>query len=267
MRHSIPSGFIACLLASMAPTVRAQEPPAMPSWLAVYPGAAAQTRESAVLVESTYTAAARPHEVVDHYRQLFQSVGVPFRPVAMGYGFMIRAATDACELSIQIRNQNTASAVRVTCAALNGRRSTSSVLDQAEKSHEKAVQSMEKYDQPVYPQPKVPGPAPAWPPWLVHLQGAHLKIQTGAIGQIGYLKSTFTSELPLATIQSFYADLLGANGYRVAPKSNTVLNSRRAWVEGDVYPDGRPGPRVVIRVDITAVNGGSSVELRVTGFR
>jgi hypothetical protein len=248
----------------MAGSLHAQNTPVMPSWLTVFPGAVEQPRQSTVLVESSYTAAARPHEVVDHYRRLFQAAHLPFRPAAMGYGFMIRASTDSCELSIQIRNQNTATQVRVTCAAIVGSRTNSSVTAQAEAAREQGVHSMEKYDQPVYPQPKKRATAQAWPAWLVHIQGTRLAIQQGGAG---VLRSVYATSYPIATVQSFYADLLNANGYTVSSNGGASLpRMQRIWVEGAAYPDGRPGRRVVIRVEATAVSTGSSVQLRVIEF-
>src|SRR5437016_4923262 len=60
-RHTIsgllaPVLFLACTAGPGF--LRAQTTPVMPSWLAPFPGASEQTRQTAVMVESTYTAAA-----------------------------------------------------------------------------------------------------------------------------------------------------------------------------------------------------------------
>ncbi len=242
----------------------AADGPEIPSWLAPYPGAEPVSRQSAVLAESEYTAKAQPGQVVDHYRRLFAAAGVPFRPDPMGYGFLIRASAESCDVTIRIRNQNGTSAVRVTCARSFARNSTAT--DQKRQDNERrAVDSMEKYDQPVYPKPKPRVPAPSWPAWLVHPEGRPLQIlQIGDPAIAGYLKSSFTTPLDKTALQSFYANLLRANGYEISAQSSTSLaRLTRAWVEGARYPQGRPGPRVVIRAEIVAAAGSSSVELRV----
>jgi hypothetical protein len=238
----------------------------MPSWLTPFLGAEVQTRNGGILLQSTYTAAAKPREVVDHYRKLFASAGLPFRPDAMGYGFMIRGMAEECDLTITIRNQGESSAVRITCAGITPeqRERTNRVQKDAEDFSQRSLQAMEKYDRPVYPQPKAPRPAPSWPPWLVHVQGTRLQIQIVPLGEMCYLKSVYTSRLARTDILSFYADLLTANGYQV--RSQNASFPSRAWLEADCYPDGRPGRGMVIRAELKPAGGATSVELRVTEF-
>ena len=257
--------FLACIALPQPP--RAQRTPVMPSWLLPFPGASEQTRQSSVLVESTYAAAAKPREVVDHYRRLFASAGLPFRPDPLGYGFMIQAAADACNLTITIRNRNETSAVRVVCAAKMAQPDRANRERDAETDR-KVAQAMEKYDQPVYPQSKPHRPPPSWPDWLVHIQGGRLQIQTAPVqGGASYLKSAYTSGLGRAALQSFYANMLAANGYKVDSQSLASLPKNfRAFVEGSAYPDGRPGRRTVIRVALTPADNAITVELRVMAF-
>ena len=177
---------------------------------------------------------------------------------------MIRADTDECNLTIEIRNRNDSCAVRVTCAAVMGQRATG-VVEHADR---KRLQSMEKYDQPVYPRPKSMRPHGSWPPWLVHIQGSRLRIEdaTGPVGP-AYLKTTYATSLDRPAIQSFYEDLLTANGYTVDSRSlGSLPVSRRVWLQGSGYPDGRPGRRCVIRIELTPAGKGTSVELRVIEF-
>src|SRR5437899_1647602 len=96
MRRKQPILLLACLAARAL--LCAQDAPSMPSWLTVYPGADEQTRRLGPLVESNYTVAAPPRDVLSHFRQLFAAAGLPFQPGAGGNGFMIRAAPQECDL-------------------------------------------------------------------------------------------------------------------------------------------------------------------------
>ena len=93
----------------------------MPSWLTAYPGVDERTRQMGPLVESSYTAAAPPRDVLSHFRQLFASAGLPFQPSAAGNGFMISAAPPECDLFIRIRRMDTGTTVQVTCTNGPGR--------------------------------------------------------------------------------------------------------------------------------------------------
>ena len=84
----------------------------MPVWLAVFPGAEAQTRTFAAFVQSTYTVAARPDAVVQHYRILFEAQGLDFRPNSDGIGVAIRGAATECDLLITIRSQSAGAVVQ-----------------------------------------------------------------------------------------------------------------------------------------------------------
>ncbi len=266
-RHFRPSLAALLVLACMAwpHSVHAQSAPAIPSWLLPISGAAATTRQSSVLTESDYTAAAPPHEVISYYRQLFAAARLPFRPDPMGYGFLIRAATDGCDLTIRIRNQGETSAVHVTCVALrNPAGNRAGPADAASRSRDLA---MEKFDQPVYPQPKSPRPPLSWPSWLVDVQGGRLGVRRVAeAGGASSLQADYVAGGSRTEIQSFYADLLNANGYPVFSQSPASFRTgSRAWVEGAAHPDGQPGRRIVIRIEITPVQENARVELRVRG--
>ena len=248
------AALVACLAA--AAPLCAQDAPAIPYWLTPYPGANPETRQNRILAESSYTAAARPRDVLDHYRGLFATAGLPFRPSAMGYGFLIRAEADACDLTIRVRNQNETTAVQVTCTAPTGRDST--VRKQAEDAGRESIQTMENYDRPVYPAPKAPGPAPAWPAWLARVEGGRPAFQSVGAGAAGYLKSVYLSRLDLAAIRSFYTDLLRANGCEVsAPGAGTL--------EGTACTGAKGRRGLAVRVVLTTAGRVTRVELRVDG--
>jgi hypothetical protein len=249
----------------------AQNTPSMPTWLSPYPGADEQTRRLGPLVESSYTAAAPPRDVLSHFRQLFAAAGMPFQPSAAGNGFMIRASPPECDLFIRIRRMEAGTAVQVTCSAGTGRDQAQRTLAQAGESHHDRINSMEKYDRPVYPQPKRPVPPMpplAWPPWLLRIDGERLDVQKGIDGvMMHYLKSSFLCALPRNDIQTYYADLLNSNGYPVSLRSlASTPKDRKAWVEGAQYLEGRAGRRFVIRIDLTPADDLVTVELRMTAY-
>ncbi len=253
-----------------AALLRAQTEPRMPSWLSPYPGASEQTRALGPVTESNYTAAAAPREVLAHYRQLFQAAGQRFQPTAGGQGFMIRGATEDCDLFIRIRRTDSGSAVQITCSVgPDGPGYTQRVLDKAEADSRRREQSMAKYDQPVYPTPQKALAVPVWPSWLVRTDGAALNPAKGA-DPFGYryLSASFIGGDSRNDIQSFYAALFKANGYEVYMQSlAAVPANRKAFVEARRYTSGDAGPKMVIRIELTPVEQGVSVDLRMTSRR
>ena len=269
------------LLASLlfAQSALAQAPPGLPAWLVPYPGASADRRASAVLVESAYRTPAAPSDVVAHYEKLFAATGLPFHPSLDGIGTVLRAAPPECDLLIQIRGQEAGSLVRVSCSvktpeltesrprpAARIQQDSQNVRDARWEAGRQGNQRMEKFDRPVYPSAKPPLPPLAWPDWLVSCDGAPLQIGKGVDQfKLSYLKTTFTSMQDRATIQAFYAGLLNANGYAVEFQSSRITPAgARVQVQGTYYPGEKPGPRLTIRAEITPVDVTQQVELRIT---
>ena len=62
-------------------------PSVMPAWLVPYPGVSAENRRTGNSVESSYTVAVAPHDVLAHFRRLFaiRRPAVSARP--HGFGF------------------------------------------------------------------------------------------------------------------------------------------------------------------------------------
>jgi hypothetical protein len=95
----------------------AQPAVSLPAWLESYPGAQPAVHSTDSLVESSYTVAAQPEQIIAHYRQLFEGAGLPYQPNPDGLGTSIRAATPECDLLIQIRTREEGVHVAVNCAA------------------------------------------------------------------------------------------------------------------------------------------------------
>src|ERR1051326_1473042 len=89
----------------------------IPGWLVPYPGAAPQTRTFEAYTESSYITSAPAAAVLDHYRKLFESAGLPFVANSDGIGSNVRAAAPDCDLLLSVRPAQTGSLVRVNCAA------------------------------------------------------------------------------------------------------------------------------------------------------
>lgn len=244
-------------IASAAAQFVTPVPAVMPAWLVPYPGAAADNKQALNTSVSTYTVSAPAHDVVSHFRTLFASAGLPFRPDAMGFGFEIRVAAPECDLDISIRRWDPGTKVKVTCSprlAVNAR-------IEAQQAQEKAARAkddpMKKFDAPVYPQKKSPQPALTWPAWLVRVDGAKLPVERLS----GQLKASFTCQPPRENIQAFYASLLESHGYRVTQGLAAVPAQFGSWVLGRASPDGQLGRNAVIRVEIKPAGGNFTVQL------
>jgi hypothetical protein len=270
---------------------------AMPAWLKPYPGAAVSPQiSSPALIETTYTASAKPNEVVAHYGQLLAAASVPFNSNFDGAGTSIRAAATACDLLIKIREQGDQTNVRVSCATKSatplsggdvviangpgGRPSSRPSFGQPvdfekwKTEHRKRMDDESaalarhiannkagKFDEQVWPRaPENDAPPPVWPAWLVNVKGGRLNPEQG-VGQsrTKYLLSKFVSGAPMTTIYNFYEDLLNANGYHVySSKLGTGQTIDGIVQNADGYVEGAHKP-----YDIT----GPSTVIRVTFSR
>ena len=242
-----PIGFALLVPAAM------MAQPSMPSWLAPYPGAAAQTKSFASYVESTYVAAAKPAAVAAHYEKLFETAGLAVRAGFDGSGTAIRGAATECDLLIKIREDAAGSVVRVSCA---------------EKTPEmRAVSSLPPPPPPppqnVLDEPDPPGArrvrvAPAWPGWLVHPNGAAMSIDRAAgRADAPFLASRFDTASERPAVHSFYSNLFEAQRCVIASQG-------KAWLECSYRPDARFTTRLIIRAELAPIASGTHVELRVT---
>jgi len=233
-------------------------PSVMPTWLVPYPGVSAQTRRLGNSVESRYTVAAQPHEVLAHFRTMFATTGLPFQPSAAGHGFLINAAPPECDLNIAIERFDPETRVKVTCSPRFA--STERILKEHEQSRAAQAQNdpMKRFDTPVYPEPKGPAPPLTWPSWLVRVDGARLPVEKFA----GQLRSTFVSAPTREAIQAFYAGLLSSHNYRVSQSLAAVPEKFGSWVQGSSL-DGEPSHRNVVWVKIRPEGQNFSVEISV----
>ncbi len=235
-------------------------PAVMPTWLAPYPGASPQNRQMGNTVESTYTVAAPPRDIVSHFRTIFSSARLPFEPDPMGYGFLIRAAAPECDLEISIRRRDPDTAVKVTCSPrLAANERMADLQAQQRAAHTQGGDPMKRFDSPVYPEPKAAATPLTWPSWLVRVDGAKLSVEKSS----GQMKSSFTSSPTREGIQAFYVGLLTAHGYRVTQSPAAVAEKFGAWVQGSSGPDNEFGRRVVIRVNIKPAGENFTVELSI----
>ena len=164
-------------------------PSVMPAWLVPYPSASAQNRQAGHGVESTYTIAALPHDILAHFRTLFASAGLPFLPDPMGHGFLIRAAAPECDLDISIRRRDPETTVKVTCSPRLEANERMANLRAQERAEHAQSDPMKKFDTPV--SPGQDGSAPA-----------HLAVLAGPRGW----RQTSGREVPRAAENLFYVD-------------------------------------------------------------
>jgi len=276
-RHPLLCGKFALGL-FLASSISGQSPSA-PPWLVGYPGVNARTQATPGLLESTYEAEAKPGDVIAHYQKLFETAGLPFHANFDGVGTTVRGTAPEGDLLILIRPQGKGTAVRVDVAVKSPELKAAPAAappptplptqapppPRAERTGREHVQNMEKYDQPMRPPRRPPPPALAWPPWLVHIDGANLEIQKG-VDQVGLkiLKCSYATYADRNAIQSFYAALLNANGYRVRSQSSASWpTTSKAWIEASDHEIGE-GPRIEIRIELVPVGQTIQVDLRLT---
>jgi hypothetical protein len=243
----------ACAMAQFVTPV----PSVMPAWLIPYPGAGAQSRQIFNSVESSYTVAAAPHEVLAHFRTLFSAASLPFQPDPLGGGFLIRSAAPECDLDISIRRRDSNTEVKVTCSPRLAANQYMANLHAQERAKQAENDTMKKFDTPVYPQPKAPVLPLAWPSWLVRVDGAALPVEKSP----GRLSSSFVSSPTRDAIQSFYATLLSSHGYRVTQGLAAAPEKFGSWVQGTADAGVQPGRMVVISVKIRPAGQDFAVEL------
>ncbi len=276
-----------------------QAAPSLPPWLETYPGARPTIQSSDSLVESSYTVAAQPDDLVAHYRKLFAAESLPFQPNADGIGTSIRAAARECDLLIQIRSHLEGTFVKVSCAVNPPASSPSSPSDvKVTSGRPQSTRVGAASATPARPQPSpssadvmqrhqqivaemgihrerhdAPAPPLIWPAWLVDIRGAAVRTQRGVDqSKNAVLTARYTTNTPMTEIYSFYRDLLNSHEYPARSSMSTgqtitgVVQNALGYVEGSNYPDGAPGAYSVIHVsfDRDVLNGPITVTLRFT---
>jgi hypothetical protein len=273
------------------PPVFSQPASTIPIWLESYPGAKPGVRS---LTESSYTTAAQPDDIVEHYRKLFQAAGVSFQPNPDGVGTSIRADAHECELLIQIRTRAEGSFVDVNCSVKSESPSPSFPTDvkvttsrpqpvrstasaPAVQSHTGSVDFMQMHQQKVAEMGlhrqyhDAPAPPLVWPSWLVNVNGAAVRAEPGVDqAKNPILRARYTTNAPMTEIYSFYREMLTAHEYPTRSSMTTghtmtgVMQNALGYVEGSNYPDGAPGAYSEIHVsfDRDVLNGPITVSLR-----
>ena len=247
--------------------------PSAPAWLVTYPGAHPRTQATPGLLDSTYETEASAADVIAHYRNLFETAGLPFHPNFDGVGTAIRGSAPEGDLLIWIRQQGKSTAVRVDVAArppeIAPRPSppptppvTRKPAAREEKSGRERVQDMEKFDRPYRPPPRPPLPTLAWPAWLVRLDGERLEGEKD-VDKFGRksLRSTYATNGERNAVQSFYADLLNSHGFPVrSQNSPSWPRNLKGWIEASDHALGE-GPRIEIRIEVAPVGEVTQVNI------
>ena len=246
--------FIALALVGRVP-LDGREPFRIPAWLQPYPGANEEVETSRGRAVATYETYVSLDEMVAFHRGRFAAQNIPFEPEIYGNTALIRANPEGCSLTIQIRKTTRGMAVQITA-------SERPVIPKLTESDIR--QSMEKYDQPVNPAPRVPLPALRWPSWLTTYGTGESPVHNGVDRfRNQYLESEFDAAGTREAIQAYYADLLKANDYRVTMESSPITPpGRPSVVEGTRSFD--HSGRFVIRIDLTPTARDVHVTLRIT---
>jgi hypothetical protein len=231
----------------------------IPAWLHPYPGANEEITTSPGRVVVTYETSLSLEEIVAFQRGLFAAQSIPFQPEMYGTAAVIRANPEGCGLTIQIRQEKSGTAVQITATERP-------VIPRLTESDIR--RSMEKYDQPVYPAPKVPLPALIWPSWLAAYGVEASPVRKG-VDQFRnqYLVSEFDSTEARGAIQAFYSGLLNAHEYRVTMESSPITPPAKPAVVEGMHSFELSG-RFVIRVDLSPPTArGVHVDIRITAHR
>jgi len=248
----------------------AAQPLTSPSWLVPYPGARAETRTMAGLIETTYQTKAASAKVVAHYGKLFEDAGLPFAPSFDGMGTVVRASAPECDVMLKIREQDGGAFVRVSCAVKTAAMvaaptpppapkvtttSRAPVWDSEQSRRYSVAAEMRKYDEPVQTRPRT---APAWPSWLVDPAGKAPPIRRTA-AESTFLSASFAVAAEVPQIRDFYAALLESHGCPITGRGKT-------WLESSCKLDPRSIKQLIIRAEMSPAEGGMQVQLRVSSI-
>lgn len=246
------------LTLSVAACMDGREPFTIPAWLRPFPGANEQITTSPGVAVATYETSSSLEELVAFHRGLFAVQGIPFRPEMYGSAAVIRAYPEGNGLTIQIRREKSGTAVQITATE------RSAIPTVTERDIRR---SMERYDSPVYPAPRVPLPGLTWPLWLVAYEVEGSPVRKG-VDQFRnqYLESECDSTDARGSIQAFYSGLLNAHEYRVTMESSPITPPGRPTLVEGTHSFEHSG-RFVIRVDLSPTARGVHVAIRITAHR
>jgi hypothetical protein len=260
----------------LAASVCAQSQPTLPPWLLAYPGAHLVRSNLSAMSAASFTTADAPETVVAYYAQAFQSQGLLFAPASNRFNTTIRADADCGELSVSVMKRADGASVQLNC-----RVKFQPQVPRSTGSHAQDVANMmETHRQAVAAlgigreRPPAPAPPLEWPAWLTRAEGGLPTVHQGSDpSYAGMLKAEYVSRLPMSELFGFYKDLLSANGYQInqghvqtGQTSSGIQQNADGVVEGDVYPDGFPGPYIEIRVNFSRTHLNDPIRVNI-GFR
>jgi hypothetical protein len=267
--------LLAGILLLVAPVcVRSQ--PALPSWLLTYPGAHISRSNLSAMSAASFTTADASETVLDYYRQAFESQGLMFAPKSNRFGTTIRTDADCGELSISVMKKDDGSSVQLNC-----RVKFQPQLPKSTGNHDQDVTNMmAAHRQAVATlgigreRPPAPAPPLEWPAWLTRAEGGLPAIYKDSDpAYAGMLKAEYVSGLPMSQLFAFYKDLLSSNNYqinrgyvRTGQTISGVQQNADGVVEGNLYPDGFPGPYIEIRVNLSRSRLNDPIRVTI-GFR
>jgi hypothetical protein len=270
--------ILAATLILFAPTcLRSQ--PVLPDWLATYPGANVTLQKLGSMVAASFSTAASPDQVREHYRQAFEAEGLPFAPFATRLSTTIHSTAVCDDLLISIQSRGTGSAVRVSCTS----KLAPAKLPPQSGSYQQNVANMtELHNQRVAEmgihrqRQDAPAPVLNWPDWLVHVKGSELAIEKGLdpAGN-GLLKTRYITTTPMSELFVFYKQLLTANGFQVnkgmigtGQTTTGIQQNAHGYVESTKYPDGFPGPHIEVdvRFSRTHLNDPITVDMQFVAY-
>jgi hypothetical protein len=257
----------------LAAPVCLQSQPTLPSWLLIYPGGHLIRSNLAAISGASFTTGDAPETVVDYYAQAFASQGLVFAPKSNRFATTIRADADCGELSISVSKKDSGSSVDLSCRVKFQPRVPSST-----GNHDQDVANMmEAHRQAVVAlgigreRPAVPAPALEWPAWLARAEGGLPAIYKGSDpAYAGILKAEYASDLPMSQLFAFYKDLLSANGYqidkgyiRTGRTISGIQQNADGVVEGNLYPEGFPGPYIEVRVNFSRFHLNDPIKVNI----
>jgi hypothetical protein len=256
-----------------------------PAWLVSYPGTTPEVYSTDSFTQSSYVADARPDEVVQHYRELFEAQGLPFQANFDGMGTAIRVEAKECNLLIQIRKGEAGTSTKVTCAAKGDATPTAAdapvnieivtgITPPPPPPDPKAkAGAAGQAQQSAYSINKVPHDMPAppliWPDWLKQVGGARLLPVKGSRPG-GSMSARYRTSESLATVRAFYLNLLISHSYgtKAAPNGERKSLSMDPTGEGNLhgfnYPNGAPGCYTEIDVDLDRTKDGAESSVIVS---
>lgn len=271
--------FLTAVLILIAPAcVRSQ--PALPSWLLTYPGVHITKSNLAAMSAASFTTADAPETVLDYYRQAFESQGLTFEPKSSRFATSIRADADCGELSISVMKKGDGSWVQLNCRVKFQPHVPKSTGDH----NQDVANMMEAHRQAAAAMgigralPPAPAPPLEWPEWLTRAEGGLPAVYKRSDPSAdGMLRAEYVSHLPMSKLFGFYKDLLSSNGYQInrgyvqtGQTMSGIQQNADGEVEGNLYPDGFPGPYMEIRVKFSRLHLNDpitvTIDLRTYAF-